>query len=84
MRVGPVSLTKPQTNEDNMDAITRMKNAVKIREQINEVAAGVRGFVSCSRIAKTSGIPKESVAKWATSSGLVGKNHGKYGLCFSK
>ena len=32
MRVGPVSLTKPQTNEDNMSKMDKKTKAAKISE----------------------------------------------------
>jgi hypothetical protein len=70
-------MNKPST-------IERMQNAARIHNEIAEVANGKRGFISyTAKKAATTGVPTESVTKWATDARLVSKNHGRYGLCFS-
>jgi hypothetical protein len=69
---------------DKPTAIERMKNTAQIHNQIAEVVNGKRGFISyTAKKAASTGVPVESVTKWATDAGLTSKNHGRYGLCFS-
>ena len=65
--------------------VERMKMAVKLHKELDEVAAGKRGFVSfTSRRANEFGISQEVAANWAFKAGLISYNHGRFGLCFSR
>lgn len=68
-----------------VSTINRMKSAVEIRQGLEEVASGVRGFVShTKKRAESTGIKVESVEKWALRLGLAKACHGRLGSCFSR
>lgn len=64
---------------------TQLANRVAIMNDLKEVVAGKRGFVSITtRKAQMAGVDKATIEAVAAKIGLRSRIHGKYGTCFSR
>lgn len=64
---------------------TQLANRVAIMNDLKEVVAGKRGFVSITtRKAQMAGVDKATIEAAAAKIGLCSRIHGKYGTCFSR